>query len=204
MKVTEKDLTGELEGFPIEVVEGMLQRQYEQTGRRDVSVFQEDRAAGGEYRGGFTWIRTPEGGDFWDKVIDGREFSRFKTGYRGPGPLRERPKLEIPKSMVTEEELRRILFGSWEVREAKEKTGMTEEQVKSIAAKVYSDCEKLKIPLEDRLKQLGFYPQPITVEIKTPQEGNQKGGKPAFPVPAGIESIGGPRKRGSDRTRRIG
>ena len=39
-KVTEKDLIGDLEGFPIEVVQKMLKKQVEQGNMEDVTVFQ--------------------------------------------------------------------------------------------------------------------------------------------------------------------
>ena len=40
IKVNTKDLTGDLEGFPFEVVEKMLQEQYKQVGKIDIAVFQ--------------------------------------------------------------------------------------------------------------------------------------------------------------------
>ena len=40
IKVTKKDLIGDLDNFPIKIVEKMLQRQYEQVGKMDITVFQ--------------------------------------------------------------------------------------------------------------------------------------------------------------------
>ena len=71
---------GQLEGFPPEVVELMLQRQFEQTGKRDISVFEADRMEGVEYKG-FTWRDTIEDHDFWCKVIECKRFHVFFEKY---------------------------------------------------------------------------------------------------------------------------
>ena len=66
---------GDIEGFPPEVVELMLQRQYERHGWRDVSFFEACRTAG------FAWMETPEGRDFWSAVIGRRQFDVFFKRY---------------------------------------------------------------------------------------------------------------------------
>jgi hypothetical protein len=71
---------GDIAGFPLEVVELMLQRQYEQYGTRDVRVFEEHRTVG------FFWVNTPEGGRFWKEVIARKNFDLFFERY----PQRER------------------------------------------------------------------------------------------------------------------
>ena len=65
--VKEEDLTGYLVGLPKEIAQLMLKRQFEQTGKSDISVFQEDCSVGVE-AGGFTWERTEEGQDAWEAV----------------------------------------------------------------------------------------------------------------------------------------
>lgn len=80
MKITEKDLIGEIEGFPIEVVEKMIERQVEQGNVADVSVFQGERCASQE-GGGFTWYGTTEDEDFWSSVIDEKNFDVFFAKY---------------------------------------------------------------------------------------------------------------------------
>ena len=70
------EFKGELRGFPKEVVERMLFWQENQTGERDISVFEEDVATH-SYRGGFNWEDTIEGYEFWDDVIRNRNFDRF-------------------------------------------------------------------------------------------------------------------------------
>lgn len=70
--VTKKDLIGDIEGFPIEVVEKILER------------FQECR-----YKG-FDW----EGKDFWSAVIKERDFDVFFKRY--PIPLKEDEQVKAP------------------------------------------------------------------------------------------------------------
>lgn len=79
-KVYEKDLIGDIEGFPKEVVELMLERQYEQTGKVDIGVFQKHRTYGLTNMG-FTWFRTKEGHDFWECVICDKNFDVFFEKY---------------------------------------------------------------------------------------------------------------------------
>lgn len=71
---------GDIEGFPPEVVELMLQRQFEQTGKRDVSLFEINKSAGNEI-GGFTWKDTTEEWDFWHDVIEDKDFDEFFEKY---------------------------------------------------------------------------------------------------------------------------
>ena len=71
---------GQLEGFPVEVVELMLQRQFEQTGKRDVSVFEKYEMAD-KHNHGFDWTITPEKVCFWDDVISDKKFHVFFKKY---------------------------------------------------------------------------------------------------------------------------
>lgn len=66
--VKEEDLTGDLVVFPKEIVQLMVKRQFEQTGKCDISVFQDDCSVGVK-SGGFTWHRTEEGRDAWNVVM---------------------------------------------------------------------------------------------------------------------------------------
>lgn len=59
--------------FPKEVVRLMLQRQYEQQGIKDISVFQKDEFANTS-EGGFDWEDTPEGQLFWQRIILNEDF----------------------------------------------------------------------------------------------------------------------------------
>ena len=72
---------GEIAGFPPEVVKMMLQRQFEQTGKRDITVFEENREANSCTGKGFTWRKTTEGHDFWGDVIVHKRFEVFFDKY---------------------------------------------------------------------------------------------------------------------------
>ena len=74
-KVTKEDLVGEITGFPIEVVQKMVERQVEQSGKPNVSVFQKSIFSG------FLWKDTIEGTYFWDNVICNERFDLFFEKY---------------------------------------------------------------------------------------------------------------------------
>lgn len=88
-KVTEADLIGDIEGFPIEVVHKMVERQVEQGHTADVEVFQRDRINGVS---GFIWRLTEEGIDFWSDVIDDRNFDEFFSLYPRQGESMPMPR----------------------------------------------------------------------------------------------------------------
>lgn len=74
-KVTKKDLIKEIEGFPIEVVEKMLEEQQIQRGYADITTLQDCAY------GAFRWCCTSEGYDFWRKVILDKDFNLFFEKY---------------------------------------------------------------------------------------------------------------------------
>ena len=78
--ITEKDLIGQLEGFPIQVVKKMLERQVQQGNTENVRIFQNYSSADKSLRG-FDWANTSEGGDFWAEVIHDHNFERFFKKY---------------------------------------------------------------------------------------------------------------------------
>lgn len=73
--VEEEDLTGDLMGFPKEIVQLMVRRQFEQTGKCDVSVFQGNRYASLK-SGGSTWKQTKEGEVAWSAVMSNVDLLR--------------------------------------------------------------------------------------------------------------------------------
>lgn len=79
-KVKEGDLIKRLYGFPIEVVQKMVDNQYIQVGKNDVEIFQNDVIAGVN-RGGFYWSDTIDGEAFWRGVIEKRDFDSFFESY---------------------------------------------------------------------------------------------------------------------------
>lgn len=78
IKVNTKDLIGDLENFPIEVVEKMLEYQYKQLGKIDIAIFQYNR---NDAKEGFCWDDTIEGLDFWCDIIYRKNFNRFFERY---------------------------------------------------------------------------------------------------------------------------
>lgn len=71
---------GQLERFPREIVERMLECQVEQDNPRDISVFEEDRGADRRH-GGFNWKFTSEGHDFWTRILTGGKLDTFFEKY---------------------------------------------------------------------------------------------------------------------------
>ena len=78
-KVEKSDLVGDIENFPIEVVQKMVEEQVKQGNEPDVEVFQRCAIAGADL-GGFDWFRTNDP-LFWTMVIDGKNFELFFTEY---------------------------------------------------------------------------------------------------------------------------
>lgn len=79
-KVEQSDLIGDIEGFPIEVVQKMVEEQVEQGNTANVSVFQKDKYSE-KFCGGFLWENTNDGNDFWSEVIVCRMFDLFFKKY---------------------------------------------------------------------------------------------------------------------------
>lgn len=92
MKITEKDLIGQIKDFPIEVVQKMVERQVEQGNKADVKVFQDYPKAGRSDGYGFTWNETEECYVFWREVIKDKNFDLFFEKYPKK-PVNEYPKV---------------------------------------------------------------------------------------------------------------
>jgi hypothetical protein len=71
---------GQIADFPPEIVKMMLQRQFEQVGKRYVSVFEDMRGAD-KSQNGFNWNETPEPNIFWYNVINQKKFDVFFEKY---------------------------------------------------------------------------------------------------------------------------
>lgn len=78
--VEEKDLIGRLKGFPIQIVQTMIDRQVEQGNVPDITIFQQN-AFESKGDGGFTWGKTKEGSEFWLRVIYNESFDLFFLKY---------------------------------------------------------------------------------------------------------------------------
>ena len=79
-RVTPEDLKDSLYGIPIEIVQKMVERQFEQTGKCDISVFQNHYSQCQEH-GGFTWELSPEGDEFWRQILVGKKYEIFFYKY---------------------------------------------------------------------------------------------------------------------------
>ena len=97
IKVTEKDLIGDIAGFPIEVVRKMVEEQVRQGNKADVSIFQKKNYADKE-NGGFKWKDTKEGFDFWDMVIIYNVFDEFLEKY----PKQETTEMQDAENTATQ------------------------------------------------------------------------------------------------------
>ena len=86
-EVKPEDLTGAIKGWPLEVVNLMMLRQYEQRGYSDISEFT------WPYSFGFEMSETPEGSDFWESVVYAHDWNTFFKKY---------PKAEDKKKMDAE------------------------------------------------------------------------------------------------------
>lgn len=80
IKVTNKDLIGQIKFFPIEIVEQMVKEQVKQGNKDDVGIFAVDPCA--PYgQGGFTWSMTEAGHLFWSRVLRDKDFNLFFSKY---------------------------------------------------------------------------------------------------------------------------
>lgn len=80
-KVTKKDLKGDLEGYPLEIVRAMLIEQVLQGNPMNIDAFSNYVIAGAE-NGGFDWVSSRQGREFWESVIGNRNFKRFYAEYK--------------------------------------------------------------------------------------------------------------------------
>ena len=77
-KIKKSDLKGQIENFPIEVVQKMVEKQVHQGHKADVKVFQ---VKSDSCCDGFEWARTIEGDSFWRNVIYQADFPLFFEKY---------------------------------------------------------------------------------------------------------------------------
>ena len=67
---------GDIEGFPEEVVNWMLDQQEKQGNKRDVTAFELDRWSD-KLHGGFDWVDSDEGAEFCYTVVVRQKFDVF-------------------------------------------------------------------------------------------------------------------------------
>lgn len=66
--------------LPTEIQNLMLERQFEQTGKKDAGVFEESIYSG-KNNGGFSWLKSIEGSDFWVNILSCGDIDHFYTLY---------------------------------------------------------------------------------------------------------------------------
>lgn len=79
-EVEQSDLVGQIEDFPLEVVQKMIEEQVRQGNKANVSVFQKFCIAS-KGEGGFDWEYAIDGDTFWQVVIGIQEFNVFFDKY---------------------------------------------------------------------------------------------------------------------------
>ncbi len=99
---------GDLEDFPLEVIDKMIERQVEQGNKTDVSVFEIENESN-SLLGGFWWHKTIEGKSFWDKVILERKFDIFFDKYPKEKEL-PLPRVIMVRNDEDENWARRVVF----------------------------------------------------------------------------------------------
>ncbi len=74
------NFTGELTGFPDEIIDKLVERQIAAGNQPNASLFDERRSKD-RHQGGFTWMISPEGQSFWCGVLNARNFDMFFEKY---------------------------------------------------------------------------------------------------------------------------
>lgn len=82
------DYKGQLQSFPKEIIEKMLEEQELQGNSRDITVFENDIIASFSGRG-FSWSNSEDGIDFWIEVIRRKNFEFFFKKYPKQTPRYE-------------------------------------------------------------------------------------------------------------------
>ena len=150
---------GELKGFPTEIVEKMLERQVEQGKPRNVAVFEYIRNTGVNLEG-FCWMNTPEGQNFWEEVIEKKNFELFFKKY--PKTKKE---LTFPREMIVwdcdkNNKQIELVYGIFPERNSPYKV-----VVGSYA--IWRNAEELPDPLLKKIEKLETELQTLKDEIKS-------------------------------------
>jgi len=80
IKRNDIEFTGEIESFPTPVVAMMMAEQWNQGKQQNISAFYKDSEAD-KAIGGFDWVVSPEGEEFWERVIGNKDFDFFFKTY---------------------------------------------------------------------------------------------------------------------------
>ena len=114
-KVTAADLKGEIENFPLHVVQAMCDEQVRQGNPFSPAVFQSHRKAN-LIHGGFNWFQSELGQETWDAIIFKRAFHRMPAAaHRHAGLMMKYAEIAQTTDKPWEHfELRRKKSAVWE------------------------------------------------------------------------------------------
>lgn len=99
--VRPEDLIYDINEFPIEIVQHMVNEQVRQGNLPDVTVFQK-RSYNGKSLGGFAWNLTKEGEDFWNAIICYRKFEIYFEKYPKQTNMKQFTKGDLQSGMIVE------------------------------------------------------------------------------------------------------
>ncbi len=95
------EFRGDLKGFPIEIVQKLLEKQLEQGLKENIAVFEMDIYTS-SVNGGFAWDETSEGRSFWYDVLINKDFKLFFTKYpKSTDPKSSDSKSTVKQSLVS-------------------------------------------------------------------------------------------------------
>lgn len=104
-------MKNEIENFPQEVIDKMLERQVEQGNPKNIKTFIENKYSV-KHRGGFNWKESEEGHEFWAEVIVDRNFDLFFEKYPKQSPSIYPKLMMVDDNPITKENtgIKRVVF----------------------------------------------------------------------------------------------
>ena len=164
-KVTAADLKGEIENFPLHVVQAMCDEQVRQGNPFSPAVFQSHRKAN-LIHGGFNWFQSELGQETWDAIIFKRAFHRMPAAaHRHAGLMMKYAEIAQTTDKPWEHfELRRKKSAVWEAIYApipfydNMEYRLKPEPPKTIRIGEYDVPEPVREPLEDDKEYWGVDP----------------------------------------------
>lgn len=96
-----EDLIYDINEFPIEIVQHMVNEQVRQGNLPDVTVFQK-RSYNSKTLGGFAWNLTKEGENFWNTIICYRKFEIYFEKYPKQTNMKQFTKEDLQSGMIVE------------------------------------------------------------------------------------------------------
>lgn len=153
IKRNDIEFTGEIESFPTPVVAMMMAEQWNQGKPTNIEVFFKDSEAD-KAIGGFDWVVSPEGEEFWERVIGNKDFDFFFETY-------PQIKFDTTKKSISVKDF---------MKDNKSNLQALERRSKEVFDLTVELLTQLQI-LEDRKKQAKVEPKAKpTAKVKTKQK----------------------------------